>query len=178
MRTMVNILLVAVAVASTAACAPKHGKKTSSIPYVDYSSEYVADGETIDVPFTVQGGVKYVTAKVNGLSTDMIFDTGCSQTLISMLEAQQLAKRGLLTEDDYLGETRAMIADGSITEDSVFNLRTLELTDGTQTIVCHDVVVQVSSNASAPVLLGNGVLDRVASYTIDNEDKVIRFKLK
>lgn len=178
MRMMMNILLAAMVVVSTAACSIKHGKKTSNIPYVDYSSEYITDGETIDVPFTVQNGIKYVAVKVNGLSTDMIFDTGCSQTLISMLEAQQLIKRGLLTENDYLGETRAMIADGSITEDSVFNLRTLELTDGTQTIVCHNVVVQVSSNASAPVLLGNGVLDRVASYTIDNEDKVIRFKLK
>lgn len=108
----------------------------------------------------------------------MIFDTGCSLTLISPLEAKQLLKRGLLTEDDFLGTAKSSIADGSVVEDAIFNIRTLELTDGNQTIVCRDVLTQVSSNTEAPVLLGNGVLDRVASYTIDNDLKVIRFKLK
>ena len=73
---------------------------------------------------------------------------------------------------------KSSIADGSIVEDAIFNIRTLELTDGQQTIVCRNVLTQVSSNAEAPVLLGNGVLDRVASYTIDNEARVIKFKLK
>ena len=108
----------------------------------------------------------------------MIFDTGCSNTLISPLEVKQLLKRGLLTEADFLGTAKCSIADGSVVEDSIFNIRTLELTDGNRTIVCRDVRTQVSSSANAPVLLGNGVLDRVASYTIDNDSKVIRFKLK
>ena len=108
----------------------------------------------------------------------MIFDTGCSQTLISLLEAQMLAKRGLLTERDYLGTSKSAIADGSIVEDMVFKLKTLELTDGERVIKCDNVVVQVSNNVAAPVLLGNEVLDRVASYTIDNDAKVIKFKLK
>ena len=90
MKKMLNMIIVLTAVVSTAACAQKHGKKTSSIPYVEYSSEYVVEGETIDVPFSSHGGVKYVTVKVNGLTTDMIFDTGCSLTLLSMHEAQQL----------------------------------------------------------------------------------------
>ena len=98
--------------------------------------------------------------------------------MISVLEAQQLVKRGLLSKDDFLGTTEAIIADGSVVEDAVFNIRTLELTDGNRTIVCRNVLTQISSNAEAPVLLGNGVLDRVASYTIDNDAKVIRFKLK
>ena len=178
MKKMLNMIMVLTTVVSTAACAPKHGKKTSSIPYVDYSSEYVVEGETIDVPFSSQGGVKYVTVKVNGLTTDMIFDTGCSITLLSMHEAQQLASRGLLTKEDYVGKSKSVIADGSVVEDAIYKLSTLEITGGTEPIICRDVTVQVSSNAEAPVLLGNGVLDRVASYTIDNEEKVIRFKLK
>ena len=135
---------------SIISCAPK---KKSRVPYVDYASEVISEDETINVPYTVENGVKYVSVKVNGLSTDMVFDTGCSMTLISILEAEQLAKRGLLVNDDFLGTTTASIADGSIVEDAVFNI-------------------------GAPVLLGNGVLDRVASYTIDNEQRVIKFKLK
>lgn len=153
-------------------------KKKVSIPYVNYESSTESVNETIDVPFILESGVKYVSVKINGLSSDMVFDTGCSTTLISVLEAQQLVKRGLLSKEDFLGTTESIIADGSIVEDALFNIRTLELTDGSRTIVCRNVLTQVSSNAEAPVLLGNGVLDRVASYTIDNEARVIKFKLK
>ncbi len=156
-----------------------NGNKKSNIPYVDYSEESLSSDETIDIPYNEEGGVKMVTAKINGTaSIDMIFDTGCSEALISILEAQQLIKRGLLTENDYLGNSKSVIADGSIVEDMVFNLNSLELTNGEQTIICRDVQVSVSSSIEAPVLLGNGVLDRVSSYEIDNENKVIKFKLK
>lgn len=171
-RFVLTILVVLVA----ASCGEK--KKKVTIPYVGYDNSIGSSSGTIDVPFKWESGVKYVQVKINGLSTDMIFDTGCSMTLISVLEAQQLMKRGLLSSEDFLGTAKAFIADGSIVEDAVFNIKTLELSDGQQTIICRDVLTQVSSNAEAPVLLGNGVLDRVASYTIDNDARVIKFKLK
>ena len=153
-------------------------KKKVHIPYVNYNSNVLDDYGTIDVPFKLESGLKYVQVKINGLSTDMIIDTGCSMTLISILEAQQLAKRGLLSKEDFLGTAESVVADGSIVEDAIFNIRTLELTNGERTIMCRDVLTQVFSNVTAPVLLGNGILDKVASYTIDNDAKVIRFKLK
>lgn len=153
-------------------------KKKVYIPYYNYDTIAVDDYDTINIPYTLDGGVKYVSARINGVSTDMIFDTGCSLTLISILEANQLMRRGLLTKEDFLGTAKASMADGSVVEDALVNIATLELSDGYQTIVCHDVLTQVSSSVDAPVLLGNGVLDRVASYTIDNEAQVIKFKLK
>ena len=175
-KTPLKLLAVLLVLFTLVSCGEK--KKKVSIPYVNYSSGTVDDNGTINVPFSLEYGLKYVQVKINGLSTDMIIDSGCSMTLISVLEAQQLLKRGLLSSEDFLGTTEAMIADGSIVEDAVFNIRTLELTDGNRTIVCRNVPTQVSSNAEAPVLLGNGVLDRVASYTIDNDAKVIKFKLR
>ena len=172
-----RFLLIALCFLIIFSCSPKK-KKKGRVAYVDYESEYVLEGEAIDVPFRVESGVKYVQAKINGVSTDMIFDTGCSGILISPLEAQQLIKRGLLSQEDILGTAKSTIADGSVVEDTILNLKTLELTDGNRTIVCHNVITQVSSSIAAPVLLGNGVLDRVASFTIDNEGRVIKFKLK
>jgi predicted aspartyl protease len=170
---IVAVLFVFLAVLS---CGEK--KKKVVIPYVSYSSDTASDYGTIDIPYRLESGVKYVQVRINGLSTDMIIDTGCSMTLISVLEAQQLLKRGLLSKEDFLGTTESVIANGSVVEDAVFNIRTLELTDGNRTIVCRNVMTQVSSSTEAPVLLGNGVLDRVASYTVDNDAGVIRFKLK
>jgi hypothetical protein len=45
-------------------------------------------------------------------------------------------------------------------------------------ISCPNVTATVSANINAPLLLGNEVLNRVASYTIDNKEQTINFKLK
>lgn len=133
------------------------------------------DRKEIVVPFNEAGGVKSVAVKVNGIGLDMLFDTGCSSTLISVAEANYLYQKGLLKEEDILGEVQSMIADGSMVNNALINLQELIIADK---IVCHNVRATVSANASAPLLLGNEVLDRAASYTIDNTNKVIIFKLK
>lgn len=109
------------------------------------------------------------------MAVDMIFDTGCSGTLISLAEAQYMYSKGLLTEDDILGTSHSQIADGSIVENMVINLDRIVIDEK---LSCHNVQATVCLNNEAPLLLGNEVLNRAASYTIDNENKVIKFKLK
>lgn len=141
------------------------------------STEYdqMADAEIVSVPFTEKGGVKFVNVSVNGFGFEMIFDTGCSGTLISVAEAYYLYQKGYLTQDDIIGVTKAQIADGSIVENMVVNLKEVVI-DGK--IRCSDVTATVSANNNAPLLLGNEVLNRVAAYAVDNEKKTINFKLK
>lgn len=143
----------------------------------DISSDYeqMTDAEIISIPFTEKNGVKYVKVSVNGFGFEMIFDTGCSGTLISVAEANYLYQKGYLTQDDIIGVTQSQIADGSIVENMVINLKEV-IIDGK--IRCTDVTATVSSNNNAPLLLGNEVLNRVAAYAVDNENKTINFKLK
>lgn len=131
--------------------------------------------DIIKVPFRENGGVKYVKVSVNGFGFEMIFDTGCSGTLISVAEANYLYEKGYLKAEDYRGTSQSQIADGSIVENMVFNLKEV-IIDGK--IRYTDVTATVSANSKAPLLLGNEVLNRVASYTMDNENKTINFKLK
>lgn len=167
MKRVVTVLLIALL---AVCCAPKKKK----VVYYEYESSY----SSVDIPYRVQGGVKWVSVKINGMSTDMIFDTGCSTVLISPVEVIQLFKQGLLSEDDFKGKTYSMIADGNITEGDLVTLRSIELTDGQHSVICYNVPAEVSSNVGAPVLLGNAVFDRVASYTFDNDAQLIKFKLK
>ena len=132
------------------------------------------DTDIIIVPFRTVGGVKYVRVTVNGMGVDMILDTGCSGALISVAEANYLYQKGRLSVDDVLGVTHSQIADGSIVENMVVNLKEVIIGDK---IICPNVQATVSNNISAPLLLGNGVLDRAASFTIDNEKEVIIFKM-
>lgn len=143
----------------------------------EVSSDYeqMTDAEIVSIPFTEKGGVKYVKVSVNGFGFEMIFDTGCSGTLISVAEANYLYQKGYLTEDDIMGVTQSQIADGSIVENMVINLKEVIL-DGK--IRCTDVTATVSANNNAPLLLGNEVLNRVAAYAVDNENQTINFKLK
>jgi len=135
----------------------------------------IESSEIITVPFREDRGVKYVKVSVNGFGFEMILDTGCSGTLISVAEANYLYEKGYLKVEDYLGKSQSQIADGSIVENMVFNLKEV-IIDGK--IRCTDVTATVSANSKAPLLLGNEVLNRVASYTMDNEHKTINFKLK
>lgn len=132
--------------------------------------------DEVIVPFVEEGGVKYVDVTVNGqITVKMILDSGCSGTLISIAEAQYLYEKGCFSQDDILGATQSQIADGSIVENMVIRLR--ELVIGGK-ISCPDVTATVSANAQAPLLLGNEVLNRMPSYSVDNQNKVIKFNLK
>lgn len=149
-----------------------------TVVYDEYASsdyKHMTDTEIVSIPFSEKGGVKYVKVSVNGFGFDMIFDTGCSCTLISVAEANYLYQKGYLTQDDIIGMTKSQIADGSIVENMVINLKEVIL-DGK--IRCPDVTATVSANNNAPLLLGNEVLNRVAAYAVDNENQTINFKLK
>jgi predicted aspartyl protease len=133
-------------------------------------------GEEVVVPFIEQGGVKLIDVTINRLYTvKMILDSGCSSTLISIADAKYLYDKGYITQDDILGTTKSKIADGTIVENMVINLRELEI--GGQ-ISCANVTAVVSANAQAPLLLGNEVLNRAPSYSVDNENSVIKFRLQ
>lgn len=152
--------------------------ESDSIAYEDSvsgSTQVESNGGKIAIPFEERGGVKYVEVSVNGFGFEMIFDTGCSGTLISVAEANYLYQKGYLTTEDYLGNSNSQIADGSIVENMVFNIREVIIGDK---IRCTNVTATVSANNNAPLLLGNEVLNRVASYTIDNEHQTINFKLR
>ena len=143
--------------------------------YDSIEVEYAKDENTIAVPFSEQGGVKLVDVTVNGeFTVPMILDSGCSTTLISIAEARYLYEKGCFSQEDFLGVAQSQIADGSIVENMVINLRQLVIGNK---IVCYNVKATVSNNAQAPLLLGNEVLDRAPSYSVDNVNNQVVFKL-
>ncbi len=101
--------------------------------------------------------------------------TGCSTNLISKLELLSLIKNGVISEEDILGVTQSTIADGSVVENLVVNLKEVVLDDK---IIFSNIQASVSENIEAPLLLGNEILNQVESYEIDNNEQVIKFTLR
>lgn len=132
-------------------------------------------GNIVSVEYSELNGDKTIPVKVNGMTMDMIFDTGCSGLHMSLTELQLLVKNDKLESSDILGSSYSQIADGSIVQNGEILLREVEIARG---IVLYNVRASVALNQTAPVLLGNGVLDELASYEVDNITHTINFKKK
>lgn len=144
--------------------------------YDNIKVEYETNEKEVLVPFIRKGGVNFIDVTINGeFTVPMILDSGCSSTLISIAEARYLYEKGCFSNKDVLGVAQSQIADGSISENIVISLKQLAIGGK---IVCYNVKATVSNNSYGPLLLGNEVLDRVPSYSVDNVNNVIRFTLE
>ena len=148
-------------------------KKASKPPY-----NLGQDTRTcISIPYEEFGGVKVIPVKLNGITMNMIYDTGFSGINLSLNELQTLFKNGKLDQNDILGSSYSRIADGSIVEDGTINIKRIEIGDE-DGLVLENVQASVALNQRAPILLGNAVLDELASVEVDNVEKTINFYKK
>ena len=109
-------------------------------------------------------GVYEVPCDINGLPLKFILDTGASTVSISSVEASFMLKNGYLKKDDIRGKEYFSTATGEIREGTVINLRKIEVGDA----VLRNVEASVAHNQLAPLLLGQSVLERFGTITIDN----------
>jgi aspartyl protease family protein len=117
-------------------------------------------------------GVYYVPCKINGVEMQFIFDTGASDITMSATEAIFLYKQGKLSEDDILGTQQYQIADGSIHEGTIVLLQTVEI--GNRKL--NKVRASIVDNMEAPLLLGQSVLSKFGTISIDYKRNEIIFE--
>ncbi len=130
--------------------------------------------KTQEIGFTRRGGVCEVPCTINDLPLYFIFDTGASDVTISMVEATFMLKNKYLTSSDIIGRRNYMTANGDISEGTVINLRSVKFGDA----VLNNVKASVVKSQTAPLLLGQSVLERLGKIEIDNTKKVLRVTYK
>lgn len=118
-----------------------------------------------------KSGVYYVPIRINNTDMEFIFDTGASDIVISAVEALFLYKQGKLTDEDILGTAQYQIADGSISEGTVINLKTVQLGNK----VLYNVKASVVHKMEAPLLLGQSALSQFGKISIDYKENYIEF---
>ena len=99
------------------------------------------------------------TITVEGMGED-------EQCLVSWVSQSNLTDTLLKTTYTY---AQGITKEGTTTFTSIYRANA----GGT-----YNVQATVSANTKAPLLLGNEVLNRTASYSVDNVNKVINFTLK
>jgi aspartyl protease family protein len=135
------------------------------------NSEKKWKGKTV-VKMKKKNGVYEVPIEINGSKMFFIFDTGASDITISLTEVIFLFKQGTLTNDDFLGTQQYQIADGSISEGTILNLKTVKI--GNRTL--SNVQASVVHNMGAPLLFGQSALAQFGKVTIDYNRGEITFE--
>ena len=126
--------------------------------------------EVVEVPFSQVGNVYKVPCSINNLPLYFIFDTGASDVSISNVEATFMMKNDFLKSTDVIGRQNYLTADGEICEGTVINLRSVNFAG----LHLENVKASVIRNQSAPLLLGQSILNRLGKIEIDNSNGLLK----
>lgn len=144
----------------------------------DSTSTYSLSANKIRVPFErTDGSLAQIQISFNGVPFNMWWDTGASMTCISALELQKLQKEGKIKLDDYVGSAIAQIADGSTSQNYIYNIHEIYIPAlDNQYMILHDVDAAVSPNPEAPLLIGQNIIQNLPQHTFIERDGVIEFE--
>ena len=137
------------------------------------SSDLIASTSEVQMR-KMRSGVYEVPCTINDLPLKFIFDTGASTTTISSVEAAFMLKNGYLKENDIRGKEYYSTATGEIHEGTVIRLREIKIGDA----VLRNVDASVTHSQQAPLLLGQSVMERFGTITIDNSTSKLTIKQK
>ena len=174
-----NIIFLCACLLVMTSCEMSSNKTKYDPNEIDGNSESVSDyGFEVGYKLT-ESNIKTIHVKLNGSSgVDAIFDTGCSSMSISKLEYANLLKAEKISDADKVGNIVTTIADGSRISEPAFNLREVSIVDKNgKEHTAIDIIVTVTENPMADVLIGNSVIDQWAKtgFIMDFNKKIIRF---
>lgn len=166
-KTIMSVILLM----TIASCSS--GEKTPPIKFPTPDKEIV-------IPYKEVSGVPTIPVKINGVSMQMIYDTGASHISMSLNEVLTLCKLGEIRDSDIIGTDSATLADGSTIENVRVRLREVEI-GGENGIKVHNVEATIVPNLAAPLLLGRSAIEKdrsVTSVSTDMTRKTIVIKRK
>ena len=181
---MKNVFKMTLMLATVMLLASCNSKRSEYDPYKIEGGKSVkqdVSNKVFEIDFKqTEDNLKTIHVNFNGKNSyDAIFDTGCSSVLISSMEAMDMIKQGTLKDSDERAPIRVRLADGSIVQQRVFNLREVTVIDKNgKSHTLRDIAATLEPNMTAAILIGSSVIDNLAknSYAVDLRKKVIRFE--
>jgi predicted aspartyl protease len=133
-------------------------KPTGDLPAFDDLPEFV-EMKKIDKVYHVRVSIN------DSLYFDAIVDSGASDLVIPNDIVRTLMRAEFIKQSDFIGSRTTRVADGREIPSQEFRVRSLRLGD----TVIGDVVASTVSENAKSILLGQSVLSRFKTVTIDNE---------
>lgn len=108
--------------------------------------------------------------QVNGNTLTFAYRENAS-TEISLRQALRLLNKGEINKNDFSGDVELSLADGTIANGSIINIKKF----GIAGKELENLKIVVNKDLKNQFLIGKSVLQRLSSFTIDNEAKKIIF---
>ncbi len=122
--------------------------------------------------FQRMGGVFVLSARLDGATqVYFIVDSGAATVQIPEEAVEEMKRNGTLTEADFMGQHRFILADGRTMQQRVFRLRSLQIGDRTM-----ENVLATMGAPKSRALLGQSFLRRLNWWKIDNVKNAIEFE--
>ena len=141
----------------------------------EYSGQQTAGEElssTITIIMNKRNYIYYVPCKINGLKADFVFDTGASSISLSSDFASRLIDMGVLSDNDVVGKGNSTIADGSVSQVLVVNIKDVEIGG----MHLKNVRAAINEQQNAPLLFGQSAIEKLGKITIDGSKLIIHRK--
>lgn len=123
----------------------------------------------VTITMEESGGVYKVPCTVNGLKMKFVFDTGASVVSLSQSMASFMIDNGYLSESDYLGNGQTHIADGSIIDVAVVNLKDFEVGG----FHLSNVTATVKDGQNVPLLMGMSAIEKLGKISLSGNKLII-----
>ena len=108
-------------------------------------------------------GCKYLYAQVNGVRVRFLFDTGCSDIMITPRVWHELKRQGKVSDTDLAESSSSVMADGREQQGYSFVIKELKLGNFTFRNVRADVA---NTTDDADCLLGQSLLGQLEYYRV------------
>ncbi len=146
------------------------------------TSEKIIDYDNLNqikIPFTIidDFGLNYIPCLVNGVYDYFVFDTGCSSGLVinnSMFK--RIIKTKNVLYEDYLGDSSMMTATGNYSIVKVLIMKEVIIGNPSKSIRLKNVLISVYESDEGPLLVGQDILKRFSTITINNQNQYYEFK--
>lgn len=153
-----------------AGAAPQNHPNSSYVPSapIAASSSPVTDGDEISL--VMSGGVLAVPVLINqSVRIPFIIDSGAADVQLPAEVLLTLFRTGTISDEDFLGGSSCVLANGSTLRSPRFNIREMRLGKH----VVTDVVASTGPAIKSQALLGQSFLSRLGSWTLDKRRGVL-----
>ena len=137
-----------------------------------------SDISKISVKFnsSINSNVAYLPCVVNGVLDYFIFDSGCDVGLyLNKKIFLEMIENKKIFYEDYVGDGESITADGKSNISKIIIIDEVIIGNYENSFKLKNVLASVSNSDDSFLLLGQDIIKRFSSVTIDNKNEKITF---
>jgi len=131
------------------------------------------DDNIVKYTLAPKSGLITAPCVMNGYTIQFTFDPKLAGQ-ISVDETLKLLSNGAIGKEDFQGNPEEILANGTVANRAILIIKDFTIANAT----IHNVELMVNSNLGYPLVIGNSVMDKFGSYSIDTQQQQIIIRKK